>query len=90
MAENVIPGRLAFRTQGNFWHAYFAPLDSMEGALLMGTIGIGVIENSPHRKQQFMDLMKGIFDDFCQDQFKAKPIWHDPVTAPTHEESGNG
>lgn len=51
--RNKPPFRLAFRKEGEFVHAYLAAIDSMEGATLMATMRVSVLNATP-----------GLFDEF--------------------------
>ena len=35
--------RLALRVEGHWWNAYAAPMNTMEGAVLLGSIGMGAV-----------------------------------------------
>lgn len=87
-AEKQKIGRLAFRHEGNFWNAYYADEESMDNALLLGSIRINLVQR-PERKQAFMDMMRDVFADICHDAIGQRPDWNDPQTAPEHERSGH-
>lgn len=55
-------GRLALRAEGKMWNAYFATMESMEGAVFLGSMPI-VFADDPARRKQFMELMQGIVGD---------------------------
>jgi hypothetical protein len=80
-------GRLAFRTEGENWVAYFAKQGTMDGALFLGAIKMMLIEQRPDRKQQFQYLMRDCFADTCEELFGVRPAWRDPIAAPEHERS---
>lgn len=80
--------RLALRFEGDNWNAYAATLDTMEGAVLLGSIKMGCVANNRARKQQFMDLMRAVVDDYIKDVVGVKPSWGEPTQAPEHERSG--
>ena len=80
-------GRLAFRVEGTMWNAYWALPDTMEGALLIGSIAMAAVQNVK-RKHTFMILMK----DAVASIFAEKGIEIDRWTtqsAPEHERGGN-
>jgi hypothetical protein len=54
-------GRLAFREEGEYWNAYFAAEHTMDGALLLGSIRLGVARHSLHRLQlrPSVDIKRG-------------------------------
>ena len=89
MTKTITPGRLAFRVEGDMWNAYFARLDTMEGAIFMGSIPLGFVSENEDRKQAFMELMKGCFDDAVEGKLGVRPTWSDPAQAPEHERSGH-
>jgi hypothetical protein len=58
MKEQTKIGRLAMRREGEWWAAYYAMPDTMERAILLGTIRMVAVENSPSLKEGFMQLMR--------------------------------
>ena len=80
--------RLSFRVEGSMWNAYAAPLSTMDGAVLLGSIGIGAISNSPGRKQVFMELMQSVVNDYIKDMIGVLPTWSEPERAPEAERAG--
>ena len=59
-ATKIEAGRLALREDGEFWVAYFAPLDSMEGAMPLASIGLRFL---PGRRAEFITLAKALLGD---------------------------
>jgi hypothetical protein len=59
--------RLAFREQGDFWNAYLALPDTLDGAELIGSIKMGPIRNSPEIRNAFMAVMKQILTEAIED-----------------------
>jgi len=49
--------RLARRVEGDFWNAYLAHNDTMDGAVLLGSIRAPAVKD-PDRKARFFGLMK--------------------------------
>lgn len=49
--------RVAFRVEGEWWRAYMARIDTMEGAMELGAIRL-TIAGVPAVKAAFMQLMK--------------------------------
>jgi len=82
-------GRLAMRQEGNYWNAYYALKNTMDGALLIGSIRIGAVINNRDRKQAFMEMMQDIVSDFLKDATGQHPTWNEPQLAPEHEKAGN-
>jgi hypothetical protein len=78
-------GRLALRDEGEFWNAYYAETDTMDGALLLGSLHMRAAQ-IPARKAQFMELMKEVVADIIQDAVGVRPEWpKPPQAAPEHE-----
>jgi hypothetical protein len=81
-------GRLAFRVEGDNWACYYAMPNTMEGAILMGTVAIGVVRD-PERKQMFMDLMKSALGDFLEERLGQRPKHWEEKPGPESERSGS-
>jgi hypothetical protein len=87
--DDVKLGRLAMRHEGNFWVAYYALPESMEGAVLLGSIAMRFVDTKP-RRDAFMEIMKKAVADLLQDQFGERPTWPDgPQPAPEAERAGH-
>lgn len=71
-AENL---RLAFRIEdGGFWRVYVAPMDTMQGAVLIGSIAIGAAQY-PEVKEKFADAMSTFFQYALKDMgFEAEQL----------------
>jgi hypothetical protein len=81
-------GRLAFRQEGAWWNAYWAPRqDTMDGAVLMGTVRIHLAKGNA--KAGFMLAMQEAFDVACKDVTGETPVWGDERAAPESERSGH-
>ena len=76
-------GRLAFRHEGDYWRCYWAPLDTMEGAVELGSIAMEIVVDQD-RKQLFMALMR----NYTESLFPVDH-WEEPVKAPERERSGH-
>jgi hypothetical protein len=83
-------GRLALRHEGENWNAYYALPDTMEGAIVLGSIRMGAVVDNPARKQAFMDMMRDIVADLIEEKVGVRPTWGGPQSAPQHERSGSG
>jgi hypothetical protein len=78
-------GRLAFREEEDWWHAYYARDDTMEDAILLGTIRLKLVERL-ERKHRFMALMRLVFSDMVEEVAGVRPTWPEPAQpAPEHE-----
>mgnify|MGYP001610291107 CR=1 FL=1 len=84
------PIRLAFRHEGEWWNAYLALSNTMDGARLIGSVMIGAVTNNPERKQQFMDLMQAVMADGVEHMTGDRPADFDVSDAPEAERSGHG
>lgn len=80
--------RLAFRVEGDKWVAYLAKMDTMDEAIWMGSIAMGIVNSDDTRKRWFMDLMKSALSDFAQDNGITIASWNE-YEAPPHERSGS-
>jgi hypothetical protein len=78
-------GRLAFREEGEYWNAYFAAEHTMDGALLLGSIRLGVARHSPEIRAAFMKLVQSVFDEAAYALIGKAAIWSVPVAAPELE-----
>lgn len=87
MTDETQIGRLALRQEGDWWMAYYAMADTMEGAIPLGSIRLTAVAD-PDRKQAFMDLMRSIVSDIIEETTGARPTWSAPERAPEHERSG--
>jgi PRTRC genetic system protein C len=89
-AEGMQVGRLAMRVEGNFWGAYYAQAGSMEGAVPLGTIGMGIVSRDETKRDRFFNLMRDAVADFIEDKTGQKPTWGVEERAPEHERAGHG
>lgn len=79
-------GRVAFRQEGDFWNAYYAMPDTMDGALLLGSFHMKFATSRPERKEAFITLMRAAVGDIIEEKFGTRPMWPDPPSpAPEHE-----
>jgi hypothetical protein len=77
------------RHEGNFWNAYYAMPDTMDGAILLGSIAMRFVAN-PDRKERFMAMMKEAVSDIIAERTGATATWPDgPQPAPQHERAGH-
>lgn len=83
-------GRLAMRHEGQWWKAYYAMAGTMEGAVELGSIRIGAVEDE-RNKRAFMDLMRNVVSDIIENETGQRPEWPDGTRpAPEHERAGHG
>jgi hypothetical protein len=76
--------RLAFREEGDMWRCYIAPPDTMEGAILIGSIHLRAVKMKQARKEQFMRVMKATYKDMLT-ELGAKVAGWSQKRAPEHE-----
>ncbi len=77
--------RLALREEGLFWNAYCAPIGSMDGAVLLGSIRLVAVWTNPALKDGFMDLMRMMVAEMLREQGIPVMRWDEPVEAPDSE-----
>lgn len=82
---NNPPGRLAFRVEGNLWCCYYALPDTMDGALLIGSIVTAAVPDGSARRHAFMEMMKGCITEALGAHGHQVEWPHAPVPAPEHE-----
>ena len=83
-----MPIRLALRHEGQWWNAYMALPDTMEGAKLIGSILIGAARDEKI-KRAFMDVMTATMAVAIKDVTGKYPDeWHES-DAPPHEKAGH-
>lgn len=80
-------GRLAMRVEGDNWVAYYAMPGTMNDAVNLGSIKMGIAEN-PARKENFLSLMRDAVADIIEQQTGTRPIFTQPNPAPEHERAG--
>lgn len=79
-------GRLAMRHEGENWNAYFALAETMEGAILIGSIAMRFVVGKPERQQAFVGLMREAVSDLFEELIGQRPTWPEGVQpAPEHE-----
>lgn len=87
MQRITAPVRLAFRAEGDWWVCYCAKRDTMEGALEMARVAMGIVRDQ-QRKRDFMEIMKDALSDFIEEKVGARPeMVEEP--APESERSGS-
>lgn len=87
MSGKHLMGRLALRVEGDWWVAYYALPDTMEGAIDMGRVRMSIVQDQG-RKAAFMAIFSSAVADFIADQFGVMPDMNDPRPAPEHERAG--
>ena len=82
-----VPLRIALRVEGEWWKAYVAEPDHMDGALLLAQIHMSLVteEKGKKRKDMFIAIMKDYLDEFLMAQFGEKSDHWEIDAAPEHE-----
>lgn len=82
-------GRLAMRVEGDWWVAYYAKPDTMDGALRLGSVHMA-LARIPEVKQSTLDHFKLVTDHLVKAATGFDLEWPAaPQQAPEHEKSGN-
>ena len=81
-------GRLAFREEGTNWNAYYAFMETMEGAIFLGSIRLCAVQNS-RRRSAFVELMKDTVSDAIEEITGIAPEWGPEHAAPEHDKAGH-
>lgn len=82
-------GRLALRREGNWWNAYYAQQNTMEDAVLIGSIQIGAVIANTECKALFMVLMQGVVSEFIKEKTGFTVKWNKPEKGSEHERAGH-
>jgi hypothetical protein len=88
-AKSITIGRLAMRIEGNFWNAYYAMPNTMDDAILLGSIQMRFVEVGD-RKSVFMDLMREAVSDILEELTGQRPTWPEPEGQPAPESERSG
>ena len=78
------------RVEGNFWVAYYALSNTMDGAILLGSIAMKGVADNSERKATFMAMMKDMVADILEERTGRRPDWNGERQAPEHERAGRG
>ena len=90
MSEKVQIGRLALRVEGDWWVAYAAQTDTMDGAIDLGRIRMSLAQHQDV-KQRFMTTMRAAFAEALKAATGHEALWLDAIQpAPEHERAGRG
>jgi hypothetical protein len=80
--------RLALRREGDWWVAYLAEAQTMDGAFEIGRVLFGAVITSYARQREFMALMQAIMTDAIHDRFGVRATGFEIRPAPEHEKAG--
>ena len=81
--------RLALRQEGQWWNAYLALPDTMDGAERIGSIRMSIVTAQPELKQAFMALMGEAMNGMIRATFGVEASGIEVRQAPEHERAGN-
>jgi hypothetical protein len=79
-------GRLALRVEGDWWEAYYALPNTMEGAIPLGRIRMSIVRDRGH-KEAFQALMWAAVADILEEKTGQRPEAHEQP-APESERAG--
>ena len=89
MTDPIEIGRVAIRTEGDVIVARWAPQqDTMEGAILLGSVGLAHCQRDPRIFDSFMAFARLIVSVAIVHELGAEPSWSEPAPAPEHERAG--
>jgi len=89
MSDLTQVGRIAFRHEGEMWNAYYAMPETMDDAILLGSIRMAAVADDANRKELFIAVMRSIVSDIIESKVGIKPDWKKPHRAPEHERAGH-
>ncbi|MBF9042984.1 hypothetical protein HKCCE4037_06580 [Rhodobacterales bacterium HKCCE4037] len=89
VSERTQIGRLAMRVEGEWWNAYYALPDTMNDAILLGSIRMAFVQDS-RQKEIFMAMMRDAVSAIIKSETGIAPSWPEPEgrRAPEHERAG--
>ena len=83
-----LPCRLAIRSEGEYINCYFAEDDTMDDALLLGSIKRSIVETDERLFDEWREFMQRAFGLVAVRAIGVEPVWSEPEKAPEHERSG--
>jgi hypothetical protein len=90
MSDDVmVKLRLALRVEGDYWVAYAAERQTLEGSVVIGSIRLSAVIGNHNiaRKEQFINLMKQVISDAANGPYPgAYQKWSEPK--PAHDPMG--
>jgi hypothetical protein len=72
--QGLEAGRLAMRVQGDWWVAYYALSDTMEGAIELARVRMSLMEN-PDSRDQFLNAMRDVLGRGLAQVVGGNPEW---------------
>lgn len=84
----VHPYRIAFRAEGAFVNAYFAPPETMDGAILVSSVRKTMLNEDPELWEDWRTLMRMAFERYHERLGLPVAEWKE-IPAPEHERAGS-
>lgn len=81
-------GRLAIRAEGDKVTAYYALIDTMDGALWLASVNRSAAD-IPEVWAAFKDMARAIVGQILFEKTGVRPTWGGEEAAPEHERSGS-
>ena len=67
--------RLAMRREGHMWNAYVAALDTMDDAVVIGSIAVAAVADNPKRKAAFQRMMTEFVSEMVRAETGQRPAF---------------
>ncbi|WP_374374420.1 hypothetical protein [Dongia sp.] len=87
MTNTVNPFRLAMRVEGEWWNAYMAPPETMEGATLLATVRMTLVAEKD-AKDVYLATVRDLFFRAAEAALGAPIDSFETREAPEHEKAG--
>lgn len=81
------PYRVAARTEGEFVNVYWAPLGTMVGAELIGSLKVELVDR-PVVREGFTLVLQAVAAELTQMRLGVAAVGIDITQAPEHEKAG--
>lgn len=88
-ADLVQPFRLAFRHEGTQVNCYIAPVETMDGARLVSTMPVAVLNADKSIWDEWKVLMRRALRVMCVGALGTEPVEFIERPGPEHERGGN-
>ena len=89
MSSNNAPFRIAIRQEGKVVNAYIAPMGTMEGALLLGSMSLAICRMDGQAFEDFKALASAFVERYIAGETGTMPSM-EVSPAPEHEKGGHG
>lgn len=81
-------GRIALRDEGDWWVAYHARLDTMDGATEIGRIRMNLVKQDHMLKERFIAFIREAFNVACREALGLTPEYPTPPMPAAEHERG--